>query len=232
MSEGRRTLVCTIAATVSTAVIETIWLGVSPQLRPHGFVLGFVLAWTTFTVLHLALTRIAYRGLDGEALRAQLAGDASGRRARDSRADRLRHGLLDGWWRTEAPSWSVQVSVLSLAVVVWIIAVPVLHGSQLLLGWTLAMVGGSWADIAAMFAVHYARRDLAEGGLDFPGGQTRRFTDYAYFSLGVQATFGATDVAVTTSDMRRTVMVHTALAFVFNTVIIALIVSLLLGTLG
>lgn len=232
LSEGRRTLVCTVAATAATAVIETIWLAASPGLRPYGFAVGFVVAWTIFTVLHLGLTRAAYGGLDAAQLRRRLAEDAPARRSRSTRADRLRHGLLDGWWRTEAPSWSVQVSVLSLAVVVWIIAVPALHGSVALLAWTLAMVAGSWADIAVMFAVHYARADLVRPGLAFPGEEPRRFTDYAYLALAVQATFGTTDVAVTTTAMRRTVMVHTALAFVFNTVIIALIVSLLLGTIG
>ena len=40
-------------------------------------------------------------------------------------------------------------------------------------------------------------------------------------------TFGTTDVDVTTTRLRRAVMGHAVLTFVFNTVIIALLVSAL-----
>lgn len=53
------------------------------------------------------------------------------------------------------------------------------------------------------------------------------FADYFYFSLTVATTFGATDVDVMTTRMRRTVTGHAALAFLFNTVIIALLVTAL-----
>lgn len=42
-------------------------------------------------------------------------------------------------------------------------------------------------------------------------------------------TFGTTDVSVTTRQMRRAMMVHALVAFAFNTVIIAILVSLLLA---
>ena len=66
----------------------------------------------------------------------------------------------------------------------------------------------------------------------FPGGGERSFTDYLYFSLMVQTTFGATDVAVESPGMRRAVMTHGVVAFVFNTVIVAMLVSLLLSAGG
>ena len=50
-----------------------------------------------------------------------------------------------------------------------------------------------------------------------------------YLSAAVQASYGTGDIATVTSAMRRTVTKHKLLAFAFNSVIIALIVSLALS---
>ena len=70
------------------------------------------------------------------------------------------------------------------------------------------------------------RRTAGRADTGHVGDTTLRRGDYLYFAIAVQSTFGTTDVNVTTRDIRRTVMVHNCLAFVFNSVIIALIVSL------
>jgi uncharacterized membrane protein len=44
----------------------------------------------------------------------------------------------------------------------------------------------------------------------------------------VATTFGATDVNITRPRMRRVVNLHTILTFVYNSVIVALLVSLLI----
>lgn len=42
-------------------------------------------------------------------------------------------------------------------------------------------------------------------------------------------TFGATDVSVTSPEMRKTVTVNAVIAFLFNTVIVAAVVSAITG---
>lgn len=79
------------------------------------------------------------------------------------------------------------------------------------------------------FAVAYVADNSLENGkgLDFPAEKTPNWSDYIYFAIAVMTTFGTTDVTVTSSAMRRTVTVHAVVAFFFNTVIVAVLVSAL-----
>ena len=62
----------------------------------------------------------------------------------------------------------------------------------------------------------------------FPGRRTNAYADYVYFAIGVATTFGATDVSVTTPEMRRIVNLNVIVSFVYNSVIVALLVSILI----
>jgi uncharacterized membrane protein len=84
-----------------------------------------------------------------------------------------------------------------------------------------------WTVLAFGFAVHYIRLDVRHSGLQFPGTQSPQFGDYLYFSISVATTFGTTDVDVTDRMLRITVAVQGVLAFVFNTVILALVLAAL-----
>ena len=53
------------------------------------------------------------------------------------------------------------------------------------------------------------------------------FSDYLYLAISCSATFGTTDTDIMTTAMRRTVSVHGIIAFFLNTVIIAVLLSLL-----
>ncbi len=86
---------------------------------------------------------------------------------------------------------------------------------------------GSWLLLPVLFALTYAARYFApkpDGGLDFPGA-TKGFepdhTDFLYFSFTIAVTAQTSDVAVTTRSMRRLVLWHSLLSFVFNTTILA-----------
>ena len=92
----------------------------------------------------------------------------------------------------------------------------------------------SWINVVVMYAVHYARLDLTGGrrSFTFPDDDAERsFADYVYLAVGAQATFGVTDVSTATSQARRLLTGHSLIAFLFNTVIIALVVSLLVANL-
>ncbi|USQ79302.1 DUF1345 domain-containing protein [Ornithinimicrobium faecis] len=93
------------------------------------------------------------------------------------------------------------------------------------------MVVGAWATVVLTYSVAYLMKDARSGHreLEFPGEAERRsWTDYLYFSAGVSTTFAASDVQILSPRMRRTVTGHSILAFGFNTVILAAVVSLLL----
>ncbi|KOT39595.1 membrane protein [Streptomyces rimosus subsp. rimosus] len=93
----------------------------------------------------------------------------------------------------------------------------------------LALVIVAWVCVVVAFAVTFQADNLVENeqALDFPGEDSPAWADYVYFALAAMTTFGTTDVNVTSRDMRRTVAANTVIAFVFNTVTVASLVSAL-----
>jgi uncharacterized membrane protein len=107
----------------------------------------------------------------------------------------------------------------------------------------LAAVAGStillsWAFAHTAFAVHYAH-DYYAGlaaslppGLRFPGDHgDPNYWDFLYFSFVVGMTCQVSDVLVMSQAWRRLVLAHGIVAFLFNTVVLALTINLLAGLL-
>ena len=93
----------------------------------------------------------------------------------------------------------------------------------------------SWFLVQIVFAVYYAHEFHSEsgekasatgGGLKLPGESTPDYLDFLYFSLVVGTTNQTSDTDVTSRPMRRVVMIHGLLSFLFNTMVIALTVNL------
>lgn len=126
-----------------------------------------------------------------------------------------------------ASSWSVQAALIALVAVIVVSFVPVLRQDVLVVALGLSVVVSSWVLVVLSYAIHYAREDVAHPGLEFPGTDPV-WWDYVYLSTQVSTTFSASDVTVTTTAMRRHVTAQCLIAFVFNTVIVALVVSALL----
>lgn len=107
--------------------------------------------------------------------------------------------------------------------------------SGAVLGLAAFTILSSWTLLHTAFAAHYAHRCFSGGGkmrgLDFPG-EKPRFVDFAYYSFTIGMTFQTSDVETRTSEMRKLTLVHGAISFVFNTVIIAISVGLASGLLG
>lgn len=88
----------------------------------------------------------------------------------------------------------------------------------------------SWIFIQVIFALHYAHDFYGEGeranGLDFPGDEEPDYWDFIYFSFVIGMTFQVSDVGVTNKWIRRLVVAHGFVAFLFNTTVIALTVNI------
>ena len=182
-------------------------------------------AWSNFTVLvvwygaHLLLHSLAV------AVAFHL--DFATARREPPSADRSwRRRLLHVDPNVDLAVW---FSAFALAAAVALAATGVSARSAVLAVGTVVLVVGAWVDVLVSFAADYARRDHRAGGLDFPGERPEAFADYVYFSAAVTTTFGPTDVTVTTREVRRLVLLHALVAFVFNTVVLALLISTLLG---
>jgi uncharacterized membrane protein len=101
-------------------------------------------------------------------------------------------------------------------------------------GWHAALavttIALSWTFIHVLFALHYAHDYYGSGnranGLIFPGKDKPDYWDFAYFAFVVGMTFQVSDVQVSNRLIRRLVVTHGALSFVFNTAILAVSVNL------
>ena len=97
----------------------------------------------------------------------------------------------------------------------------------------------SWLLIHSLFAFHYARefygarrgRGSDRGGLAFPGDQPPDYMDFAYQSFVVGMTSQVSDVQVTTREMRKLILLHGVLSFIFNVAIVALSINIIAGAL-
>jgi uncharacterized membrane protein len=97
----------------------------------------------------------------------------------------------------------------------------------------------SWLTTHVTFAFRYAHEYYArdEGGpdidrgLEFPGEQQPDYLDFFYFSLVLGMTFQVSDVQITSRKLRRVATLHGLISFLFNTVIVALMVNIAAGLL-
>lgn len=101
---------------------------------------------------------------------------------------------------------------------------------------TLAAVPLGWLTIHMMAAIHYShefwqpdgtRGDdrKARRGLDFPGTHDPAGIDFVYFAYVLGMTAQTSDIAITSTAMRRIVLLHSIASFFFNTVLVAAAVN-------
>ncbi len=74
---------------------------------------------------------------------------------------------------------------------------------------------------------HKTNPGVHTGGLVFPNEDKPDYLDFAYFSFIVGMTFQVSDVVITLARLRKLVLLHSILAFGFNTVIVALTINVI-----
>ncbi len=90
----------------------------------------------------------------------------------------------------------------------------------------------AWVLLNMLFAIHYAHVYFSCGAREkpqllFPGDGPRAFSDFIYFAFVTGMTFQVSDVAIVDSRLRRLVLAHSLLAFLFNVFVLALAVNAL-----
>jgi uncharacterized membrane protein len=89
----------------------------------------------------------------------------------------------------------------------------------------------AWTFIHVIFALHYADAYYAplggtHHGLQFPGDADAGWGEFLYQAFVIGCAFATADVNVTTTKMRCVVLTHGIVAFLFNTVILALTINI------
>jgi uncharacterized membrane protein len=96
----------------------------------------------------------------------------------------------------------------------------------------LVTVTGAWLLLPTLFAMNYASLFYQSDrgtGLLFPSLDKTFKPDYAdfmYFSFTIAVASQTADVDITTRSMRRLVLLHSVLSFVFNTTILAFTINI------
>lgn len=223
LKEGRRALVSTLISMGITAVLLTVLYNARQWTLPQWLWTSALLAWAMLAGVHALITWLTFRGLAGDDLAKAVLHDRPDPKPR-------RHAWLTD--ATDAGSFTIQMAVLALIGVLALLLVGELRRLPLLIVLAAALVVLTWLDVLIVHAVHYARLDQASPQLQFPDAEAERaFSDYVYLATAVQTTYGVTDTVAATRRIRKAMTTHALLAYVFSTVLVALVVSMAL-TLG
>jgi len=173
-----------------------------------------VIATNVFFIVYLALILIGLHAMTAEHLRKHAAAD-------------------------DEPVWIIFLVTLA-AVVAALAALFILinqagNPDPVRLLPALSAVPLGWFTIHVMTALHYAHvywqpseddPKQARRGLDFPRTDDPAGIDFVYFAFVIGMTAQTSDVAITTSGMRATNLLHAIASFFFNTVLVAAAVNL------
>jgi uncharacterized membrane protein len=111
--------------------------------------------------------------------------------------------------RTSSLFFIVFVSLVSMLLAISL--APQVRDLETTRGISLAIMAAvgvvsAWGILHTSYALHYAylyyRSEKSPGGLDFPGEQSPKQRDFAYFSFTVGTSFAVSDVNVTDDAMR------------------------------
>jgi uncharacterized membrane protein len=103
-------------------------------------------------------------------------------------------------------------------------------------GVAIATIVLSWSFMNCMFALHYAHEyyrhvspEKPRAGLVFPGRTEPDYWDFLYFSFVIGMTFQVSDVQIEDRGLRRIVLFHGLLAFLFNVLVLSLTINIVGG---
>ena len=199
------------------------------------FDLTSAIYWNVWAATYLGLTWFLILRSSPEQTRRWASNQRTGSR---SGLSLLRSGLLRVLQvlflvgRTSSLFFIVLISLVGLLSAISLLPqVRDMETTQGVLAAVLNMLGviAAWAVLHTSYALYYAslyyRSEESPGGLAFPGGQNPRQIDFAYFAFTIGTSLAVSDVAVTDSTMRRSVLGHQILSFFYNTAILTLAIN-------
>ena len=197
-----------VSGATAAFVLPTAW-PVLPRM---------VLAWNVFATVLIAIVGMLLIGASPARTRLRAAADDPGRTV----------------------VYSLVVAASAFSLVASTLLARSTHGedaarSQLLFVFSVWAVVSAWVLTHASFTLRYAHlyyRGTSEGGLTFPGDEKPDDMDFAYFAFTVGMCFQVSDVTVSTREIRRTVLLHALVSFVYNTSILALALNSIFGRVG
>jgi len=133
----------------------------------------------------------------------------------------------------------ILAALLSLVAIVEPLAtIKQVAGTERLAHFALAALtlANSWTLVPTMFTTHYAdafysAKEEARP-LRFPETPMPVFWDFAYFSFTIAAACQTADVSTLNAGVRKSVLAHTAISFLFNASILGFAINVTAGLIG
>jgi uncharacterized membrane protein len=177
--------------------------------------------WDVAALVYLASTWLAIAGMDSAATEAHATVEDPTKRATQAIVLAASVGSLVAvallLFKTRSSTGEAEVLVATLAV---------------------ATIAVSWFVVHTLFTLRYALLYYdpnaggttdAVGGIDFGRSARPRYADFAYLAFTIGMTFQVSDTQVETSELRRTVLRHAFLSYLFGSLILAGTVNLLVS---
>ena len=122
---------------------------------------------------------------------------------------------------------TVSAALASLGAVVWALAEAPAPWTFATVVLGLGTILLSWFFVHVLFAVHYAHEHCRNNeGIKFPGNETPDFAEFLYFAFTIGMTFQVSDATTATPSVRRLVVLHGLVSFLFNAVILGAALNL------
>jgi uncharacterized membrane protein len=183
----------------------------------------FLLTWPLFVVTYLAWTHASYALQGPRRLRAIARAEA----------ERLRHRWVKVIGYGGASSWTLSGALVAVLLTVVIAQAPQFHDDWIFVALGLLAVASSWVLMVYSFALGYLRLAVGEPGaarhLHVEPSAEPLFVDFLTFAVLLSAMAATTSATPLSRRAWTLVRVNVIFAFAFNSVIVAMMVSLLFG---
>jgi uncharacterized membrane protein len=218
VSDFKRLMFSVLIGAACTVVAGGLYLGISSEgLSGDAVIVAIYIFSSLASLAYFVTTFAVFQDTDSVSLARWLSGSAA--------TGRL--SKVQATFAGTGPNIPAQWSLLAIGSVVVLVFSPHLLKDPWVIALSAFVVATAWLVTMVSYAVHYARVVATVGGLTFPSDEGVVFWDCVYLATQVQTTFSSSDVTVETTLTRRIVTGHTLIAFAFNTVIIALLITVL-----
>jgi uncharacterized membrane protein len=216
-------LAAAVVASAALAVFVLVYEG-AMSFDTSTFLLVFYLfAWPAFTAIYLTWTHVFYARRGPRRLQATAA--------REVRSQRR-------WWMRiigygGASDWTLVGAIVAVGLTVVVAQTPTFREDAVFIGLGLLCVASSWALMVYSFALEYLRlvESVADGDkhIDITLDDDAAFTDYLTLAVLLSTMAATVSATILTRRAWTLVRLNVLFAFAFNSVIVAMMVSLLFG---
>lgn len=133
--------------------------------------------------------------------------------------------------RRPADTIIIIASIASLGGVAFLLVAGTAKGPDATIAAVIGFLSviASWLVVQAVYTLRYAILFYTEpvGGIDFNHEERPTFSDFAYLAFTIAVTYGITDTAVKDRLIRKSVLQHSMVSYLFGTVILAITVQVI-----